>query len=102
MIQSIKNDLKKFTYKPGYLFSADEENDGIRIELLVFNLIDVDRQDRLINIAFTKRFSSEQAYCTDLAVLVKETVLAWEMHEMDEWLKYCGKCIRTPSGHGKV
>lgn len=98
MIDAIRRELEKVTYKRGYRFYLTDEEDysAIRIHLVIPRIECVDGWNQFIDITFTKTFSYQEAFVSGTDEMVRQLVHAWELHEADEWLKYDGKRVREP------
>lgn len=98
--------LGKFTYKPGYKlqFWVDSERKLKRDQSIVMNMVipvpDSTRADhKEVSIVFTQGVALEHILRGGpdfLGQLVKDFILKWERHEMDEWFRYEGRMLENP------
>ena len=98
MIDVIRRELEKVTYKKGYGFSVTQgyDDSAIRLHLVIPRIECVDGWSQFIDITFTKTFSYQEAFISGTDEMVRQLVYAWELHEADEWLKYDGKRVHEP------
>jgi hypothetical protein len=93
VIDQIRQELKKITYKPGYEFTADNYGGTILITVTTPYLKNANGgNDVFISIRH------EYCHSMPLSIAVRNLVRELELHEVDEWLKVDGKRIREPHG----
>ena len=98
--------LGKFTYKPGYKlqFWLDGERKPWSENSIVMNMVipvpdSVGSDQKPITIVFTQAIDARAMVHGGpdfVGNRLKDFILQWERHEMDEWFRYEGKMLNDP------
>jgi len=94
--------LSKITYKPGYVLKVHQSNGlvtfNVRLETLDADLAhDPMGTKHMIALNFVSAFNPlEYDVAEHLVQDVKELIRNFEIHEMNEWLKYDGTLVTQP------
>jgi hypothetical protein len=87
----------RVTYKPDRTIYATENGGVVTICVDCPTLVDVTAPERTIHLLFTQTYPLE--YFEDEAMvltLIRDTIQYAETHEISEWLKLDGKCVKEP------
>jgi len=99
ILSEVKDILREITYKPHYLFQFQYiyARETMRLSLSVPFQPDAVREGGEISLTFTLEYSIREFERFEVLMeVLQQFFLSYERHEMDEWLKYQGKCIRDP------
>jgi hypothetical protein len=96
-LSEVQDILREITYKPRYLFHFQYvyARETMRLSLTCFQP-DAIREGE-IRLTYTLEYSIREFEKFELIVeVLQQFFISFERHEMNEWLKYQGKCIRDP------
>lgn len=83
--------LARITYKPGHTFTLTHNELGVHMSPVDA----IDKQDT-VTIGFRHRCTITEMDHTSFVLAVWRLVLAWETHELCEWLQLDNKRIINP------
>lgn len=104
--EEIKNFLKRITYKPGFRIEYVGDDFGRYTGMPGYTMhrfyiinegVDSDNTGKFIKL--TKAFMMTDEMCQDETVffrLIRSEIIAWELHEADEFLKLDGEAPYHP------
>lgn len=109
-IQDFNRVLKDFTYKPGFnFFIRSTQQYGYNYHQLsievpsnydsteTYNEETSQRKTRLLfNVVINEVTLSMLYNDKDIIEFIRQSLRSWELHEMDEWIKYNGEQIYNP------
>jgi hypothetical protein len=93
--------VARYSYKPGYRISVTTEAGALDFavtgRLVADDIPDANHPERKSRIVYTQTFGDlRDMDRNSLHFMVRDLVLGWERHELNEWLCYDGKKVKDP------
>lgn len=98
---AVRDALRKVSYKPGYVVVCKhgQMNDhSVFVRVIPSGLADTLHPTQYVDITSSALFDLRAFNCIEdfIKMAVRQVLMDFEEHEMNEWLKYDGQFVKAP------
>lgn len=97
--------IEGYTYKPGYKLSAWSDGGTVTVNMYIPVPDSTTPEHKMVDITYTHRISVCSFMFRDKGAVhyfMNEFFRGWELHEMNEWVRYEGKLLNDPHAPVKI